>query len=86
MNTQEGRETKWIFATNGSMRSASLTRSPFASGYAQYAALIEAKQAEVSETQQRADEQYELFCKRVRAMEENRTLSTGKKSCQIEPY
>lgn len=40
-----------------------------------YAALIEAKQAEISETQKRTDEQYELFCKRVRAMEENGTLS-----------
>jgi len=36
----------------------------------QYDQLIALKQSEVDETKARADEQYELFCKRVRTMEE----------------
>ena len=35
-----------------------------------YDELISVKQGEVSETQARTDEQYELFCQRIRAMEE----------------
>lgn len=35
-----------------------------------YNELISAKQSEVNETQARADAQYELFCQRIRAMEE----------------
>lgn len=35
-----------------------------------YNELISAKQSEVNETQARTDEQYELFCQRIRAMEE----------------
>jgi len=35
-----------------------------------YDELIGVKQSEIAETQERTDEQYELFCQRVRAMEE----------------
>ena len=42
---------------------------------AQYEALIEQTEQELSETQAQEADQYELFCKRVRAMEERGTVS-----------
>ncbi|MBE6910100.1 MAG: peptidase M23 [Ruminococcaceae bacterium] len=41
----------------------------------QYEQLIEQTRQELAETQQRHEEQYELFCARVRAMEERGTVS-----------
>lgn len=41
----------------------------------QYNALITETQQEIAETEEREAEQYALFCKRVRAMEENGTVS-----------
>ena len=42
---------------------------------AQYETLIEQTEQELSETQAQEADQYELFCKRVRAMEERGTVS-----------
>jgi len=42
---------------------------------AQYETLIAQTQAEIAETQQKHEEQYALFCARVRAMEERGTVS-----------
>ena len=42
---------------------------------AQYDALIAEKESEVAETQAQEEEQFELFCQRVRAMEETGTTS-----------
>ena len=42
---------------------------------AQYEELIEQTEAEIAVTQQKHEEQYELFCARVRAMEERGTVS-----------
>lgn len=41
----------------------------------QYEELIEQTEAEIAETQRKHEEQYELFCDRVRAMEERGTVS-----------
>jgi len=59
-------------------RQSDVLRSEIANTEAQidaYEALIAQTRRELEETEQREAEQYELFCKRVRAMEENGTVS-----------
>ena len=41
----------------------------------QYTVLVSEKEAAIAENEEKEAEQYELFCKRVRAMEENGTIS-----------